>query len=165
MRRHVRTCSASLVALVAAALNAAPAHAEIVFFSTGRSLSVKAHRSDGTSLVLLLRAGGEMVCAAAAIVRIEPDEVPYPEESPLVSVWSRPSDPDDEDRLPLRPAALLARFDEGRARLETAIHEMTDEEWLDAEGFSWAYEDLHGHVRSHLAQIAPVAVRSTWPRP
>jgi len=61
MRRHVRTCSASLVALVAAALNAAPAHAEIVFFSTGRSLSVKAHRSDGTSLVLLLRAGGEMV--------------------------------------------------------------------------------------------------------
>jgi uncharacterized damage-inducible protein DinB len=65
----------------------------------------------------------------------------------------------------LGPAALLARFDAGRARLEAAIRAMTDEEWLDAEGFSWAYEDLHGHVRSHLAQIAPVAVRSTWPRP
>jgi hypothetical protein len=65
----------------------------------------------------------------------------------------------------LRPAALLARFDPGRARLEDAIRAMTDDEWLDAEGFSWAYENLHGHVRSHLAQIAPVAVRCSWPRP
>lgn len=65
----------------------------------------------------------------------------------------------------LRLAALLARFDDGRARLEDAIRAMTDEEWLDAEGFSWAYEDLHGHVRSHLALIAPVAVRRTWPQP
>ena len=128
MRRHVRTCSASLVALVAAALNAAPAHAEIVFFSTGRSLSVKAHRTDGTSLVLLLRAGGEMVCDAAAIVRIEPDEVPYPEESPLVSVWSRPSDPDDEDRLPLRPAALL----QSDPRYDSIIEQASARHGVDA---------------------------------
>ncbi|HET9521139.1 MAG TPA: DinB family protein [Candidatus Limnocylindrales bacterium] len=65
----------------------------------------------------------------------------------------------------LSPVALRARFDAGRARLEEAIRAMTDDEWLDAEGFSWAYEDLHGHVRSHLAQIAPVATRSAWPRP
>jgi hypothetical protein len=58
---------------------------------------------------------------------------------------------------------LLTAFAAGRARLESAIRSMTDEEWLDPEGFSWAYEDLHGHVRAHLAMIAPWAVRSGWP--
>ena len=59
---------------------------------------------------------------------------------------------------------LLTSFVAGRARLEAAIRSMDDEEWLDPEGFSWAYEDLHGHVRAHLAMIAPWAVRSGWPR-
>jgi soluble lytic murein transglycosylase-like protein len=58
---------------------AAPAHADLIFFSTGRSLSVKSHHIDGDSLVLTLRTGGEIVCDRAGIVRIEPDEVPYPE--------------------------------------------------------------------------------------
>jgi hypothetical protein len=40
---------------------------------------------------------------------------------------------------------------------------MTDDEWLDPEGFSWAYEDLHGHVRIHLAMIGPWAARARWP--
>ena len=70
----------SVVSFVAIAFDAAPARAELVFFSTGRSLSVKAHRMDGTSLVLSLRGGGEVVCEASAIARIEPDEVPYPED-------------------------------------------------------------------------------------
>ena len=58
---------------------AAPARAELVFFSSGRSLSVKGHHADGDSLVLTLRAGGQIVCAPSVIARIEPDEVPYPE--------------------------------------------------------------------------------------
>jgi soluble lytic murein transglycosylase-like protein len=58
---------------------AAPVHAELVFFSTGRSLSVKSYRIDGDSLVLTLRGGGEIVCERSGIARIEPDEVPYPE--------------------------------------------------------------------------------------
>jgi transglycosylase-like protein with SLT domain len=58
---------------------AAPARAELVFFSSGRSLSVKGHRTDGDRLVLSLRNGGEIVCEASVIVRIEADEVPYPE--------------------------------------------------------------------------------------
>ena len=40
---------------------------------------------------------------------------------------------------------------------------MTEAEWLDPEGFSWAYEDLHGHVRAHHAMIAPFAARIGWP--
>ncbi len=55
------------------------AAAELVFFSTGRSLSVRSHRTEGTLLVLMLRGGGEMICEASQVARIEPDEVPYPE--------------------------------------------------------------------------------------
>jgi hypothetical protein len=58
---------------------AVPAHAELVFFSSGRSLSVKSHRADGDTLVLALRGGGEIVCDSSLIERIAPDEVPYPE--------------------------------------------------------------------------------------
>src|SRR5580704_14215645 len=55
------------------------ASAEIVFFNTGRTLSVKSHRAEGDSLVLVMRGGGEIVCEASIISRFAPDEVPYPE--------------------------------------------------------------------------------------
>ena len=58
---------------------AVPARAEVVYFATGRTLNVKEHRIDGDSLVLTLRSGGEVVCEAALITRIAPDEAPYPE--------------------------------------------------------------------------------------
>jgi transglycosylase-like protein with SLT domain len=61
---------------------AAPARAELVFFATGRNLSVKGHRLEGDSLVLTLRQGGEIICDPSAVSRIEPDEVPYPEPGP-----------------------------------------------------------------------------------
>ena len=60
-------------------LVAVPARAEIVFFNTGRTLSVKSHRADGDSLVLVLRGGGEIVCETSIVARFAPDEVPYPE--------------------------------------------------------------------------------------
>lgn len=69
----------SFVSFVAIMLNAIPVRAELVFFSSGRSLSVKGHHGDGDSLVLTLRGGGEIICAPSMIARIEPDEVPYPE--------------------------------------------------------------------------------------
>src|SRR5262245_1945362 len=59
--------------------SATPARAELVFFSTGRTMSVKSHRVDGDTLVLTLRSGGEIACDASSIARIAPDEVPYPE--------------------------------------------------------------------------------------
>jgi soluble lytic murein transglycosylase-like protein len=68
---------------------AAPASAELVYFNTGRTMSVKAHRVDGSSSVLELRTGGEMVCETSLIARFAPDEVPYPEpvvEAPPVPV-------------------------------------------------------------------------------
>jgi hypothetical protein len=63
------------------------------------------------------------------------------------------------------PIELRRRYTAGLARLQTAIEAMTDDEWLDPEGFSWAYEDLHGHVRAHYAMIGPWAARRAWPAP
>jgi soluble lytic murein transglycosylase-like protein len=77
-----------LVAFVSLVFFAVPAHAELVFFNTGRTLSVKAHRSEGESLVLTLRSGGEIVCESSVVARITPDEVPYPE--PVVELAVQP---------------------------------------------------------------------------
>jgi soluble lytic murein transglycosylase-like protein len=68
-----------------------PARAELAYFSTGRTLSIKAHRVEGESLVLTLRNGGEIVCEAAAIARFAPDEVPYPEPEPVVAAVAVPA--------------------------------------------------------------------------
>ena len=64
---------ATLVVLLLAGLSAGatPARAELVFFASGRSLSVKGHRVHGDSLVLALRGGGEIVCEPSVITRIE----------------------------------------------------------------------------------------------
>ncbi len=64
---------------------AAPARAELVFFATGRSMSVKSHRVDGDSLVIALRSGGEVVLDRSLVTRIEADEVPYPEPEAAVA--------------------------------------------------------------------------------
>ena len=72
----------TLLVAGALVLTAVPARADLVFFHTGRTMSVRAHRVDGTSLVLALRGGGEMVCDRSIVARIEPDEVPYPEPRP-----------------------------------------------------------------------------------
>jgi soluble lytic murein transglycosylase-like protein len=69
----------SFVTLVSLVASAVPARAEIVFFHSGRTLSVKSHRAEGDSVVLVLRSGGEIVCESSIIARVAADEVPYPE--------------------------------------------------------------------------------------
>jgi soluble lytic murein transglycosylase-like protein len=74
-------CRARL-ALVGFALSlfaALPASAELVYLTSGRTLSVRAHRFEGDTIVLALRTGGQVTCDKALIERIEADEVPYPE--------------------------------------------------------------------------------------
>lgn len=77
----------SFVTFVSLVSSAVPAQAEIVFFTSGRTMSVKNHRADGDSVVLELRSGGEIICESSIIARFAPDEVPYPEpevERPIV---------------------------------------------------------------------------------
>ncbi len=61
------------------------ASAELVFFVTGRTLSVKGHRAEGNAIVLVLRGGGEVVCQRDIIAQITPDEVPIPDDAAAVS--------------------------------------------------------------------------------
>ncbi len=77
-----------IAGLVAILLLAAPASADLVFLTNGRSWSVKAHRFEGTQVVLTLRSGGEVSCDVALVDRIEPDEVPWPE--PVADVAPAP---------------------------------------------------------------------------
>ena len=88
---RVRILSALTFVLV---LGVSQARAEIVYFSTGRTLSIKEHRAEDDKLVLSLRAGGEIVCDPMLIDRIVPDEVPYPEpevEKPAIVVAQAPA--------------------------------------------------------------------------
>ena len=75
------------VAAVAIALSAwaGQAHAEIVFLTSGRSLSVKSHRIDGDWIILSLRTGGEVMCDGTLVDKILPDEVPHPDPVALVA--------------------------------------------------------------------------------
>ena len=61
------------------------------------------------------------------------------------------------------PRQLRDEFEASRGRLVAAVEAMSDKEWLDPEAFGWAYEDLHGHVRAHLAMVGPYAARTGWP--
>lgn len=72
-------------ALCVLAGSASSASAEIVFLTSGRTLSVKAHRVTGESIVLTLRSGGEVTCSKDVIVKIEGDEAPYPEPAPAAA--------------------------------------------------------------------------------
>jgi hypothetical protein len=78
--QQMKTAARTLLAVVCAVCGTAlPASADIVFLSSGRTLSVQAHRFDGDSIVLSLRSGGEVTFDRSLVERITPDEVPYPD--------------------------------------------------------------------------------------
>jgi len=67
------TALAALVLVFATA-----ASAEILVFKSGQSMSVRSYRVDGDLAIAVLRAGGEVTFPATMIIRVDPDEVPYP---------------------------------------------------------------------------------------
>src|SRR4051794_35206021 len=77
LRMLLKTPILLAAAFCAVLVPAARASAEIVFLSSGRTLSVKAHKIDGDTIVLTLRSGGEVTCDKDLVTKIEPDEVPY----------------------------------------------------------------------------------------
>jgi len=94
---------------------AAPARAELVYFATGRTLNVKAHRLEGDSLVLTLRNGGEAILEASLITRIAPDEAPYP-EPPVAEAQVRPQADAPTNAAPRLQPDLEAFIDRVSAR-------------------------------------------------
>ncbi len=70
-----------------------------------------------------------------------------------------------ERRRTLDASAILARHDEQLARMRAAARTMTADDLRSIDGWSWVYECLHGHVRSHLAMVGPWCARIGWPPP
>jgi len=112
----------ALLALVMLGAAAVPARAEIVFFATGRNLSVQSHRLEGDTLVLQMRGGGEMTCEASLVARIEPDEVPYPEP---------PAAPAPPESQPVTAAIPSLRL-ETNPRFDPIIQKVAKEQGVDA---------------------------------
>jgi hypothetical protein len=81
--RTVRLAAATCACIL---LGVSLASAEIVVMTSGRTVSVKTHKSDGDSIVLTLRSGGEVTLDRSLVDKILPDEVPHPEpEAPKAS--------------------------------------------------------------------------------
>jgi hypothetical protein len=68
-----------------------------------------------------------------------------------------------ERRRGLSPAAVRDRFHLTHDRLLAAVGAMAPGLLWTVDGWSWAYECLHGHVRSHLAMVGPWCARVDWP--
>jgi len=75
----LRTARLAVAATVFVLAGASCASAEIVFLTSGRTLSVKGHREAGDSITLMLRSGGEVTCDKTLVEKITPDEVPHPD--------------------------------------------------------------------------------------
>jgi hypothetical protein len=110
----------------------ADARAEIVFFNTGRTLSIKEHHADAVDedkLVMTLRAGGEIVCDPSIIDRIVPDEVPYPEpeaETAAAPVAQTPGQPVKYGEIIDKVSAeqgVSAKLVRALIQVESAYHE------------------------------------------
>ena len=76
-----------------------PASAELLVFSSARSMSVAGHRFEGDRVIVKLRGGGEMTFERSLVTKIAPDEVPYPAEATAAS---------DEVALPVVTSRGLA---------------------------------------------------------
>ena len=61
------------------------------------------------------------------------------------------------------PAAALARYDAARDALLAAIDTLSIEDLRSPDGWSWAYDCLHGHVRKHLAMLGRWCATADWP--
>jgi soluble lytic murein transglycosylase-like protein len=108
---------------------AAPAYAELVFFQSGRAMSVRAIRSENDEIVLQLRGGGDIHCDQSLIARVEPDEVEYPDElaqvSPAADESEAPTIPETFRELITTTAArhgIDARVVSAVIEVESAYH-------------------------------------------
>jgi soluble lytic murein transglycosylase-like protein len=125
MRRGLYLCT-----LFLSITAAAPARAELVFFQSGRAMSVRAIRSEGDELVLQLRSGGDIHCDKTLIVKVQPDEVEYPEgvlaALPLSRTVLEPAAIPDEYRDLIRTASVRhgvdARVVNAVIQVESAYH-------------------------------------------
>jgi hypothetical protein len=61
------------------------------------------------------------------------------------------------------PEATIARYALGRTALLEAIETISVEDLRSPDGWSWAYDCLHGHTRKHAAMLGPWCATAGWP--
>ena len=61
------------------------------------------------------------------------------------------------------PAETRERYRRSREALLDAIDTLSADELRSPDGWSWAYDCLHGHVRKHTAMIGRWAATARWP--
>lgn len=93
---------------VALAITVADARAEIVVFRNGRTMSVKSCRLEDGTATMRLRSGGDVTFPADMIDRVDPDEVPYPEDAPAVAEVPAPAAAPVMNTAAMLPEAILA---------------------------------------------------------
>ena len=59
--------------------------------------------------------------------------------------------------------AVLDRYDRARALLLDAVSHLSTDDLRSPDGWSWAHDCLHGHVRKHLAMVGPWCVEIARP--
>lgn len=107
---RVRTSSLifSVVTLGLVLASATPATAEVIVFTTGRTMSVRDYRVAGDTITVTLRQGGEATFDRSLVARITPDEVPYP-DTPVTTASPQASEsaPRSRRAVESRPFAEL----------------------------------------------------------
>jgi membrane-bound lytic murein transglycosylase B len=106
--KTARVALATAVCLVAVS---SVASAEIVYMTSGATLSVKGHVTQADTVTLTLRSGGTVTCDKMLIERIVPDEVPHP-------------DPIDPGTLHLPSAQAAQAMERGAVLRDTAYAEL-----------------------------------------
>ena len=92
---------------------ASEAQADIVVFKNGRTMSVKSCVLEAETATMRLRDGGEVTFPASIVARVDPDEVPYPEdpapvaEAPVVTAQAIQPALVPDEVLATRPYAEL----------------------------------------------------------
>jgi soluble lytic murein transglycosylase-like protein len=92
-----KTARLAIATCVLVAAGSSFASAEIVFMTSGGTVSVKKHANFGESVVLTLRSGGEVTLDKTLIDKIVPDEVEHPEPAAPAA--------EQEPAVPAGPAA------------------------------------------------------------
>jgi hypothetical protein len=152
----------TIASILALAATAVPASAEIVFLSSGKTLSVKGHRVDGESIVLMLRSGGEVTCDKSLIEKIVADEVPHDEPKPALA--ARPeSGPPQIDGLPAVDPTLLEQTPYGE--IITAMSELHGVNPMIVRALIQVESNYRPRARSHkgamgLMQLMPATARA-----
>ncbi|MPZ21195.1 MAG: transglycosylase SLT domain-containing protein [Luteitalea sp.] len=83
------------------------ASAELVFLTSGRTLSVNTYRLEGDRAILELRSGGQVSFPAALVARVAPDEVPYPAPEGASSIDAVATLPTSQVEPPLQYVRLV----------------------------------------------------------